>query len=197
MNCLYCDEEIKKIRFAALLNGEDKLCIKCREGMIKRHEKFLVEDMEVETFYDYDSFFRSLLLQYKECYDEALKDVFLYEIKDYLKFRYRGYRILYVPSTKRKNEERGFEHLRGIFSDLGMEEVKGLAMKNELVQEGRNRKEREEMTINYIYNGNMIDKVLIVDDVFTTGSSLKGVYSAIKPFTKRVKAVCLSKKTLA
>ena len=60
--------------------------------------------MEVETFYDYDGMFKSLLLQYKECLDEALNDVFLYELADYTNLSYWGYRICFIPSSAGKHE---------------------------------------------------------------------------------------------
>ena len=60
-------------------------------------ERIIVNDMRVLGFYVYDNSFRSLIIQYKECHDEALKDVFLYDIKDYLNTRYHGYTVVYVP----------------------------------------------------------------------------------------------------
>ena len=159
-----------------------------------KHIKFIRDGLKIECFYEYNSLFKDLLLQYKECYDEALKDIFLYKIKDYIKIKYRGYKILYVPSSKNKIEERGFDHLKEIFSSLNFKEVSGLKMKEELNQMGKSFLERKAMENNYIYEGEMLDKVLIVDDVYTTGSSLMGVYKTISPYTKEVKALVLGKK---
>ena len=93
---------------------EDKLCINCRNKMKFNHQKFKLEELEVESFYEYDSLFKDLLLQYKECYDEALYDIFLYKIFDYIKIKYAGYKILYVPSSTSKLNQRGFNHLKKI-----------------------------------------------------------------------------------
>ena len=49
------------------------------------------------------------------------------------------------------------------------------------------------MIENFEYYGKPLNKVLIVDDVFTTGSSLKGVYLAIKTNCKKCKAIVLAK----
>lgn len=193
MVCLYCGEEIVNTSLYSLFIEEDKLCGKCRKSMVYKHTKFKVEDLKVESFYDYDSLFKDILLQYKECNDEALKDVFLYKIQDYLKLKYFNYQILYVPSSKEKIEERGFNHLKLIFEPLHLKEVKGLKMKEELNQVGKNLAERKKMIDNYIYEGGQLNKVLIVDDMYTTGSSLKGVYKTIKPKCKEIRAIILGK----
>ena len=192
MRCLYCDEKIEDYSLYSLIFEEDKLCRNCRDKIKWHHKIFKIDDMEVETFFEYNSLFKSILLQYKECYDEALKDVFLYKIKDYIKIKYLGYKILYVPSSKKKLEERGFNHLKLMFEDLNFKEVEGLRMIKDSSQISKGYSERLKMIDNYIYEGDKnLDKVLIVDDVYTTGSSIKGVYKAIKPYSKAVRTIVL------
>ena len=72
-------------------------------------------------------------------------------------------------------------------------------MKENLIQEGKNLKERRKMLDNYEYVGPDIDKVLIVDDLVTTGSSILGVYKTVRPYAMKVKALSLAykKKTLS
>ena len=191
--CLYCNENINKYTLYGLLIEHDQLCLSCRSKMKYHHIKFKLDDLEVESFYEYDSLFKDILLQYKECYDEALKDIFLYKIIDYLKLKYADYEILYVPSSKTKIEERGFNHLKNIFEQLGLNEVKGLKMIEDISQFGKNYIERCAMLKNYVYEGQKLNKVLIVDDVFTSGSSLKGVYDVIKKNCRQCKAIVLAK----
>ena len=177
----------------SILVEEDKLCVKCRRKLKMERKIIDIRGLKVETFYEYDGLFRSLLIQMKECYDEALKDVFLYGLEDYIRWKYRGYSILYVPSTKKKIEERGFEHLKLIYGRLGLSEVKGLKLKREIVQEGKNREKREEMIYNYVYTGGPRPKVLIVDDVVTTGSSIYGIYNTMLPHATQIKAIALAR----
>lgn len=193
MKCLFCDKEIKEYSLYNLLFEEDKICLDCRNNMKYHHQKFKLDDLEVESFYEYDSLFKDLLLQYKECYDEALSEIFLYKIFDYLKIKYFDYEILYVPSSKSKLETRGFDHLREIYKILNFKEVQGLKMKEEISQAGKNYEQRKAMATNYQYEGNRLNKVLIVDDVCTSGSSLLGVYHTIKGNCKICKAVVLAK----
>ena len=194
MKCLYCDEEINKTSLYNIFFEEDLLCLNCRKKMKYHHQKFNIEGLEVESFYDYDSLFKDLLLQYKECYDEALKDIFLYKINNYINIKYHDYKTIYIPSTKSKIEERGFNHLNLIFDNLTLKQVKSLSMLEELSQFSKNYEERRKMVNNLIYKGEKLNKVLIIDDVFTTGSSLLGAYNALKGYTKKCRAIVLAKK---
>ena len=150
--------------------------------------------MEVETFYEYDGMFKSLLLQYKECLDEALKDVFLYEIADYINLRYMGYQICFIPSSQKKLEYRGFEHLKMMFEEVKLKELEGLKMKDELCQEGMNLKERMKMLDNFVYEGKQGKRVLLVDDVLTSGSTLLGAYRCLILSFKTVKVLSVAYK---
>ena len=194
MRCIYCDKEIKKITFASMFLDRDPLCIECRRQLQVKRKCFLLGEMKVESFYEYEGIFKSLLLQYKECCDEALKDVFLYSLKDYIRIRYAGYRILFVPSSVQKRQMRGFDHLELIFEDVRLPRIKGLQMKENLIQEGKNAKERSRMKDNYYYEGEELNRVLIVDDVVTTGSSMLGVYRAIRGRARHVRALSLANK---
>lgn len=198
MRCLYCKSEIKKFNLSSIIFETDQLCIDCRSKLKINRKIIDIGSLKVETLYNYDDgIFRDLLIQYKECYDEALANVFLYMIKDYIKIKYHSYHIVYVPSSDRKRELRGFNHLKLIFKDLGLMEVNGLTMKRQLIQEGMNYSQRKLMLDNYIYCGKRLNKVLIVDDVVTTGSSLLGVYKAIEPYCADIKALSLARKETA
>ena len=88
MKCLYCDAKIYKESLYSLFIEKDKLCSACREKIKQNHQIFIRDGIKIETFYHYDSLFKDLLLQYKECYDEALKDVFLYGVKERIILKY-------------------------------------------------------------------------------------------------------------
>ncbi len=192
MRCLYCDREIKKVSFSSFLYRNDDLCPECRAGLSVKRKIITIQGLKVETFFEYDSLFRSLLLQYKECYDEALKDVFLYDLREYIFFRYLGYEILPVPSSRKKREERGFDHLDLIFEGTGLKINKGLKMKEERIQERKDAIERSRMKDNYFYEGKPIKKALIVDDVITTGSSIIGAHKCLLESANIIKVLVLA-----
>lgn len=193
MRCLYCDEPISRYSLYSLLIEKDKLCLKCRKQMKLKIQEFKLNELECISFYEYDSLFKTILLQYKECYDEALAEVFLYKIDLLIGLMFMGYKLVYVPSSTSKLKSRGFEHLKLIFERMHFKEVDGLKMKKELVQEGKDLECRKKMQDNYYYEGEKIDKLLIVDDVCTSGSSLIGVYKAFKGKARVIKAVILAR----
>ncbi|MBR4462711.1 MAG: ComF family protein [Erysipelotrichaceae bacterium] len=193
MKCLYCDSRIDKITLKSLFFKEDPLCRECRKALKTEHKTIRINEIEVSTFFDYDSLFRSVLLQYKECCDEALKDVFLYDLAFMIYLRYLGYEIVLIPSSELKKEKRGFDHLKLIFESTGLKMNDGLKMKKQLIQEGASAEERKRMTDNYVYEGKPLRKALIVDDVMTTGSSLYGAYQALKPYAGKIKVLSLAR----
>lgn len=193
MRCLYCDKDINRESLYSVFIEKDKLCPVCRSLIKNNHRIFIRDDIKIESFYLYDSLFKDLLLQYKECYDEALKEVFLYGIKEKTKLKYHDYKIVYVPSSKEKLNQRGFNHLKLIFENLNLKEIKGIKMIEETSQLNKDKKERESMLHNYQYEGNALDKVLVVDDVYTTGSSIMGVCNALRPHCKKIRALTLAK----
>lgn len=196
MRCLFCDNEIQGINLISEFIKSDPLCFDCRNKMrINRKFVQLTKDLKVETLYDYDEgLFKTMLIQYKECFDEALSDVFLYLLSEYIGIKYRGYKILFIPSSKEKLDARGFNHLEKIFKDVKLKRILGLEMKSEMIQEGKNLKQRKQMINNYIYKGEKAKKILLVDDVLTSGSSILGAYNAVKPYANRVKALALARK---
>lgn len=191
--CLFCDRKINRYSLYHLFIEDDLLCLDCRNKLALKIRHYKIDDLAVEYFYDYDSLFKTLLLQYKECYDEALAKVFLYKIDVYIKLKYWDYKIIYVPSSKKKLEERGFNHLRLIFDALDMKEVIGLNSKEELIQEGKSLIDRQKMIGNYYYEGEHLKKVLIIDDISTTGSSLLAVKRALEGHYDKIKALVLAK----
>lgn len=194
MNCLYCDSKIEKMSLTSLFLQEDLLCSKCRQQLKIERKIIDLGEFKVETFFEYDGIFKSILLQYKECMDEALKPVFLYGLDEYMNIRYHSYKLLLAPSSKSKLEKRGFNHLEGIFEPIKLERINGLRMINDLCQEGKNYEERSKMKNNYIYEGERIDKLLIVDDVLTTGSTLMGIFNALNPKVDKIKVLSLAYK---
>lgn len=195
MRCLYCGKKKTKESLTSFFLEEDPLCVDCRKQMRPQRKIIEVRGMKIETFYEYDSLYKSLLIQYKECYDEALKDVFLYGILDYINLRYHGYSLALVPSSRQKREERGFDHLELMCERVRLKRVKGLRMKTELIQEGKNAEQRREMEKNYIYEGESLGKVLLFDDVVTTGASLLGTFWAIKEKATIIKVLSLAYKS--
>ena len=187
-------KEINKLSLKSILIKEDLLCHKCRKELEIKRNIEIINDIEIESYFKYEGMFKTLLLQYKECFDEALSDIFLYDLSEYIRLRYWNYHIVYIPSSKEKLRQRGFDHLRGIFKQLNMKEAGILIQKKDLHQQNKNLKEREKMKNNYIYEGKKVKKILLVDDVLTSGSSIIGAHNSLKGNYEKIKTIVLARK---
>lgn len=195
MKCLYCDGDyMHNSSLIHYLISGDMLCEKCRRSLDFKPVRIDIRGMKVLCLYVYDDSFRSLIIQYKECNDEALKDVFIYDVKDYLRVRYHGYKVVWVPSSMSHLKRRGFDHMKGIMESVGLEMTDIIEKIEDISQNNLNGSKREKMIDNFrLKKGSKIpDKVLLVDDVLTTGSSLYGVYRLLCQDVTKIDILSLS-----
>ena len=102
----------------------------------------------------------------------------------YLKLKFYGYYIVYIPSSMEDDKKRGFNHVKEMFRSLNLKSIDCLRKKYKFKQSSLSKKEREKIIDKLeVIDGKLITgkKILIVDDVLTTGSSIK---AAIKLITK-------------
>ena len=194
-HCKICGKEIKsKWSFT----DKTPLCIKCFHEFKVLDEVFLLDKFKVRVLYYYEDFMRNLIYLFKALGDYELKDVFLYYFLVELKIEYRGYYIVPAPSNLEDDLKRGYNHVEEIFTCLNLPFLHLLKKNKYFKQSSRNKKEREEvkndisLTSNESLEGK---KILLVDDIFTTGSTLKVCYDLISQLhPKKIKVLTLSKK---
>lgn len=195
MRCIYCDKKyhINSSLIYCLLD-KDPLCEKCRNALEYRPTEKIINELKVKSFYVYNKMFSSLILQYKECMDEALKDIFIYQIKSYIRVKYHKYTLVFVPSTKSNIKKRGFNHLALMFSSLKLPVADILEKIEEKSQNNLDINKRKEMITNIKLKDNVVvpKKILLVDDVYTSGSSIYGSYLVLKQYTKDIKAITIA-----
>ncbi len=128
------------------------------------------------ALYVYNSTIRTLLYQFKGCGDYELKDVFFGYPAFLLHLRYRGYTIVPAPSSKSHNEKRGFNQVVAMCECLKLPMGFYLEKRVEAKQSDLSAKERAKIGKYMAYVGpNSLKnkKILLVDDVYTTGSTAK------------------------
>ena len=118
MRCLYCDKKYQKIRMINLFE-DDPLCAECRKKLKGKIRRTRIEGINVYYLYEYADLFKSALLQYKEVHDEALKEIFIYPYGDIARILLKKYKVLYVPSSKKKYQERNFVPMEKILERYG------------------------------------------------------------------------------
>lgn len=194
MKCIYCDGDYyKRSSLMHIFATKDPLCETCRKGLVYAPKTLHINDLRVRSFYKYEGLMKELILQYKEAGDEALYKVFFYPLIGNITLRYFGYHIITVPSSQSKLARRGYDHMQLMTSILPMKVGPKLKMKEDFDQVGKSKEERTAMLDNIVLaeDVSLPSKILLIDDVFTTGNSIYGAYKALgKP--KTLKAITLS-----
>ncbi len=195
--CKICFKDIKFDNFHSIIR-KPLICNKCIKNMNPVLKNFYIDDVKGLTLYEYNEELKKLIYLYKGNKDYELKDVFISNYAVYLNFLFKDYEIIYVPSSKEKIEERGFDHCREMFSLLKMKEnSKAIKLKNDK-QSSKNFNDRKNNKGEFkLLNPELIKnkKILLVDDVCTTGSTLKEMVRIIKENKPQdIKILVISKR---
>lgn len=174
------------------------MCDKCFNELVCIYDEFELNGTKVMCIYDYNEVLANLLYRFKGCFDYELKDVFLSRQKCYLKIKYFNFVLLPIPSWSEDDDIRGFNHVEEIFKSLNLSMIKCLRKKEKFKQSSLKKKEREKVKQKLeIINGEIIrDKnILIVDDIMTTGSTIKAAIDLVLSFhPKSIKVLILARK---
>ena len=191
--CLVC--------FKSVLNGldlfelffyDDVLCGNCRKQLHRLNRTFDVNGLEVFAFYQYNKVLEKWMYQFKENKDETLGKCFLFNLKHRLEREYRDYVLVMVPSSTEKTLERGFHALSSLFSSINLKR-NNCFIKDNIKQSKQSRLKRLDIkdSIHLVDPSiRLCSKILLVDDVCTTGSSLRACYDLIKTDVNEVK-ICV------
>ena len=196
-NCKICFDSIAIRGINSLINRKN-ICQKCYNELDFINMKQKDNDIEIRCLFEYNPFLQKMIYQFKGCYDLELSDVFLSRVKWMLKIIYFGYYIVPVPSYLDSDKVRGFNHVEEIFSSLRLPFIKCLKKTKDIKQSNMTKKERKGIKeCLVIENGDQIrgKKILIVDDIYTTGSTINGCIDLVKKHRPKVlKCLVLSKK---
>ena len=185
------------------------ICNKCEE-IIKKHEINLTNkelfntNIEIKKIfiYKYDDIIRDLLINYKFNDYSYLADTFAYLIKNNKKMFgiLKSYDIIIpVPLHKKRLLERGYNQTELIAKKLGIKVETNclIKIKNIKPQSTKNAEERKKDIKNtYILkNEKKIKgkKVLLFDDIYTTGSTANECIKTIIKATNKIGFLSIAK----
>ena len=187
--CKICFKDIYIESLHTFLFPSQLICKSCIKEMNPIFKEFKLLNIKGLSIYRYNETLKKLIFLYKGNKDYELKDVFLFNYINVLKLRYKNYEIVYVPSSKEKIIEKGFDHVREMFKHLNLKEgVKIVKTRNEK-QSDKTYKERLKIKNLFKieeYKNIEGKKVLIVDDICTTGSTLKAIINLLIPLKPKL-----------
>lgn len=181
-----------------LLHPNIKICPKCFFQFRPIFRTFTFYGVSALAIYSYDEWIEQLLYRFKEQKDIELKNVFLEFYHLQLHLRYRGYHLVPMPSSKEKEEKREFSTLKEIFQILDLPFLDLFEKKQDFKQEKAHREERfknrQEIILKKDIPSLHQKKLLLIDDVMTTGATILRAIELIKPLMpKKIKILVLSK----
>ena len=126
-----------------------------------------------------------------------MKDVFLNLFIKELKISYIGYKIVPIPSYIKDDETRGFNHVVEVFKHMDLDIYQIIEKTKHFKQAEKNAKERQSIS-KYLRLSNIKtlakDKILIVDDIYTTGATMKSAIKLIEKLNpKEIRVLVLAK----
>lgn len=194
----YCLNCLKKRSVSPLrkrIEKEPVLCDDCLHSL----KKDLVKDSRFNTdilfLSSYDGLRKERLRKYKEYGDIVLSKAFLYYYLPWVKLLFFSYIIVPLPSSDKRNEERGFIHLEERLKAVKLPYLSCLKKTSAKEQKEKNASERRRGK-DIIFAGKREDvegkRILLFDDVFTSGSTFRNSLEAIrKENPKKVKGLIL------
>lgn len=149
------------------------------------------------SLYDYSEFVKKQIYLFKGCFDYEMKDIFLNLFIKELKIYFKGYKVIPVPSYKKDDELRGFNHVLEVFKQMGLDILPIVEKTEHFKQAEKSAKERQSIN-KYLQLNNTKqltkDRLLIVDDIYTTGATMKAVINLVeKLHPKDIKVLVLAK----
>lgn len=162
---------------------EVNMCEDCFMALKVTFKEEKIEGCSLLTIYEYNEGFKSLLYNFKALSDIALAPIFLERYLTFLRLRYHNYLVIPLPSTTESNEARGFNHVEEMIKGLKLKIIPLLFKKVNFKQSDLHFNERQEVAQKLgIKESSEISgkNILIVDDLKTTGASLKAAIKLVK-----------------
>ena len=195
--CKICFKDIQDYSLFSITNRNNILCENCFGKMNAKFIAFNIGSVKGIAIYEYDETIKELIYKYKGCYDYELKDIFLYRYLTYLRVKYHDYIVVPAPSYYLDDEKRGFNHVIEIYKALGLKMEPVIhKIKSHKQSENNSKKRKNIKSILSIDEKCKLKgkKVLLVDDIMTTGSTLLSCIELLRSkIPKKIEILVIAK----
>ena len=172
--CKLCFKDIPQNTLYSLVSTPS-ICYDCFLKLKLHLERDKIRNYSFYSLARYEEPISLHLLNFKENKDIELGGIFLSYYTILLKTIFKSFNIVYVPSSYEKEKQRGFCHIKEIYKGLDIPFLDVLKKDSSFEQKKLSREERiKKSTLFRIENGDKVTgkKILLVDDVITTGASI-------------------------
>lgn len=197
-HCKICFKPINTVDFHTICTKNPTICHDCLILLKPALNEFYFQGVKCLNIYFYNEKIQELLYQFKGCRDYELKTVFFEYYKNYLNHKFKGYTKIPAPSVIDNDKERGFNHVIEMFDFLKCKENRCIHKIKQIKQADLTTKERKK--ISQFLTIDNVDlrkqKILLIDDVFTTGSTINAMINLVKEKGAREIKVLVMSKTI-
>jgi len=197
-NCKICFKQINNNDVCRLFNKNIEICSECQKAMNPLFISFSVLNYKAFAIYEYNDFIRKTIYQFKGCFDYELADVFIHNYAREIKLMFSKYTLVPIPSYQEDDELRGFNHVIEIYKKIGLKVLPILEKIEHHKQATKSAISREKI-YKFLKLKKKIDlrkkDILIVDDIYTTGATIKSAINIIEKLNPRKIMVLVIAKT--
>lgn len=193
--CLLCFHDLYQgVFLTEYFTYDDLICGRCRRNMIPLGKWRLIHGVKVFVLYEYNDFMESLLFQFKEGRDIALASLFFHRWNKTINDKFKDYCMVFMPSASQKIKERGFIPLACMLDKISLKKIDLFEKTVNYKQSHMSYEQRKGIhKVMKRIKGSTINekKLLLVDDVITSGETLKRAYDLVKDKSEEVCALIL------